>query len=136
MALATNNGGVAVIGCGVLGTSLCKQLLESPQFESSKGTWTECVSSFPSPSFLIVPLVTGVTKSMNRHGDIRSAVGESDRFSLATAEEIEGITFKDVVFCAPPSGFEDYPAAVDDAISNVWDQEGGGTFVFTSSGGM
>jgi len=28
---------VAVVGCGVLGTSLCKQLLESADFASAKG---------------------------------------------------------------------------------------------------
>jgi hypothetical protein len=27
----------AVVGCGVLGTSLCKQMLESPEFASWKG---------------------------------------------------------------------------------------------------
>jgi pyrroline-5-carboxylate reductase len=28
---------IAVIGCGVLGTSLCRQLLESPDFADRKG---------------------------------------------------------------------------------------------------
>jgi hypothetical protein len=27
----------AVVGCGVLGTSLCKQMIESPEFSSWKG---------------------------------------------------------------------------------------------------
>ena len=31
--------GVAVVGCGVLGTSLCKQLLESPHFSGNTGEW-------------------------------------------------------------------------------------------------
>jgi hypothetical protein len=30
-------GGVAVIGCGVLGTSLCKQLIEAPEFSEASG---------------------------------------------------------------------------------------------------
>jgi hypothetical protein len=64
-------------------------------------------------------------------------VGESDRFVLKTGEEVEGAKFQNVVFCAPPSGFDDYPAAVEDAITNLWaGPSEGGAFVFTSSGGM
>ena len=45
--------------------------------------------------------------------------------------------FKDVVFCAPPFGFDDYPQAVEDAITKLWEgPSGGGSFVFTSSGGV
>jgi hypothetical protein len=40
------------------------------------------------------------------------------------------------VFCAPPSGFDDYPEAVRDAVTNIWDKSSDGVFVFTSSGGM
>ena len=29
--------GIAVVGCGVLGTSLCKQLIENPKFGSRSG---------------------------------------------------------------------------------------------------
>ena len=32
-----NEDGIAVVGCGVLGTSLCKQLLSSPDFEGVQG---------------------------------------------------------------------------------------------------
>lgn len=35
---AATNKGIAVVGCGVLGTSLCKQLLESPDFDGRTGT--------------------------------------------------------------------------------------------------
>ena len=35
----SNRNDVAVIGCGVLGTSLCKQLLESPAFSSRTSTY-------------------------------------------------------------------------------------------------
>ena len=31
------NGEIAVIGCGVLGTSLCKQLIEAPEFSAASG---------------------------------------------------------------------------------------------------
>ena len=53
----------------------------------------------------------------------------------------EGRRYRDVVFCAPPSGFDDYPMAVDEVASSLWSGPsssssggGGGTFVFTSSG--
>lgn len=66
-----------------------------------------------------------------------SEVGESDRFSVKTAEECEGMKFQNVVFCAPPSGFDDYPAALEDSINNLWaGPSNGGVFIFTSSGGM
>lgn len=44
--------------------------------------------------------------------------------------------FSNVVFCAPPSAFDDYPAAVADVADNLWCGNKDGTFVFTSSGGM
>ncbi len=45
--------------------------------------------------------------------------------------------FQNVVFCAPPSGFEDYPGAVKEAMENLWaGPSSGGRFIFTSSGGM
>jgi hypothetical protein len=56
--------------------------------------------------------------------------GEDDgRFQLTTMEEAmrEGWRYRDVVFCAPPSGFDDYPRAVDEVASSLWS-------VFTSSG--
>jgi nucleoside-diphosphate-sugar epimerase len=112
----SNRNDVAVIGCGVLGTSLCKQLLESPDFASRT--------------------ITGITKTSNRHESILKQVGDNERFALKTADEIQGQTFRDVVFCAPPSGFDDYPEAVRDAVTNIWDKSSDGVFVFTSSGGI
>ena len=48
-----------------------------------------------------------------------------------------GHSFKDVVFCAPPSGFDDYPSAVKEAATQLWSgPDSGGSFVFTSSGGV
>lgn len=56
---------------------------------------------------------------------------------LKTADDCKGEKFKNVVFCAPPSGFDDYPSAVKDSITNLWEgPSGGGVFIFTSSGGM
>lgn len=81
--------------------------------------------------------MTGVTKSTNRHESILEVVGKSERFELVTEDEVAGRKFDNVVFCAPPSGFEDYPAALEDCVTNIWSgSEGGGSFVFTSSGGM
>jgi len=78
------------------------------------------------------------------NGDDDTANAEmEERFVLKTMDEIleqyNGHSFKDVVFCAPPSGFDDYPTAVKDAATQLWsgtNEEGGGSFVFTSSGGV
>ena len=93
-------------------------------------------------------VVTGITKSSKRHDDILKEVlgGDdrlSDRFELLTAEEYESKDnkkFNHCVFCAPPSGFENYAAAVKGAIDGLWmgqtEENSGGAFVFTSSGGI
>lgn len=81
--------------------------------------------------------MTGITKSKGRHESIISDVGSSERFQVKTAEECQGMKFDNVVFCAPPSGFDDYPGSVKDCITNMWaGPSSGGVFVFTSSGGM
>ncbi|KAL7552933.1 hypothetical protein ACHAWF_016187 [Thalassiosira exigua] len=123
---------VAVVGCGVLGSSLCRQILSSPHFASRT--------------------IVGVTKTEGRHEALRKAIlgednggggDDSDRFRLTTMDDLlasptgEGRTFRDVVFCAPPSGFDDYPSAVRDAATELWaGSDSGGSFVFTSSGGV
>lgn len=81
--------------------------------------------------------MTGITKTKNRHEDIQAEVGKSDRFVLKTEDECKGKKFQNVVFCAPPSGFEDYPGAVGECAEKLWTgSSDGGVFVFTSSGGM
>mmetsp|Transcript_40316 Transcript_40316/g.43743 ORF Transcript_40316/g.43743 Transcript_40316/m.43743 type:complete len:393 (+) Transcript_40316:118-1296(+) len=127
----------AIVGVGVLGTSLCKQLLRDPDFKNWK--------------------FTGITKGNKRHdGILEEVLGRdhdqhqySDRFELRTADDYNDDTYKSnsnkkfnhCVFCAPPSGFDDYPSAVRGAINNLWmgrrnnDNEEG-IFVFTSSGGI
>lgn len=81
--------------------------------------------------------MTGITKTKNRHEDILAEVGQSERFTMKTGEDVDGEKFQNVVFCAPPSGFEDYPAAVHDSIISLWaGPSEGGVFIFTSSGGM
>ena len=88
-------------------------------------------------SLVSVFQVTGITKTSNNHESILAAVGDSARFSVKTRDDCKGEKFANVVFCAPPSGSDDYPAAVEDAASNLWaGPSGGGVFVFTSSGGM
>lgn len=88
-------------------------------------------------------LVTGITKSTTRHEDILSEVlgttDESKRMKVDTFDSIraQNKKFKDIVFCAPPSGFEDYPKALEDCIMNLWEgPENGGSFIFTSSGAV
>ncbi|KAG7337860.1 NAD dependent epimerase/dehydratase family protein [Nitzschia inconspicua] len=104
----------AVVGVGVLGSSLCQQLLDND--------WK----------------VIGITKTTNRHDDIMKQVGgdHGGKFSLELADDNLDKKYPYCVFCAPPSGFDDYPAAVEDAMTKLWDQESGGVFVFTSSGGI
>jgi hypothetical protein len=50
MSLASSHQQCAVIGCGVLGKSLCQQLLASPDFEGWTGAFVKCknLMSFPS----------------------------------------------------------------------------------------
>ena len=129
--MTTGQNECAVIGVGVLGTSLCKQLLESPQFQDWK--------------------ITGITKTTNRHSEIMEEVvgssegkkqdNENGRFSLTTIDEAVSSPskkkYQHCVFCAPPSGFDDYPGAVQTAANELWGgPDNGGVFVFTSSGGI
>jgi hypothetical protein len=107
-----------------------------------KPYWMPCFSQHASQLELLYHVsssceVVGITKTSNNHESILEKVGSSSRFSVQTAAQCKGKKFQNVVFCAPPSGFDDYPGAVLDAITNLWAGEGGGgSFVFTSSGGM
>ena len=118
----TAKADIAVVGCGVLGTSLCKQLLSHPDFASRS--------------------ITAITKSTARHDDIRKQVpqsdNDSDRFVVKTLDDVleTSSSFQDVVFCAPPSGFDNYPSAVKEAAEKLWAADKSGSFVFTSSGGV
>jgi prephenate dehydrogenase len=105
----------AVVGVGVLGTSLCQQIL----------------SEFPQAH------VTGITRTTANHESIQNLVS-SDRLRLVTLDqELENEPkFENVVFCAPPSGSEDYPAAVQKVITKYWAGPDTGVFVFTSSGAV
>jgi nucleoside-diphosphate-sugar epimerase len=56
---------------------------------------------------------------------------------LKTYDELKGQTFRDVVFCAPPSGSTDYADSLKDASSQLWSGlDSGGKFVFTSAGSV
>mmetsp|Transcript_8999 Transcript_8999/g.13049 ORF Transcript_8999/g.13049 Transcript_8999/m.13049 type:complete len:357 (-) Transcript_8999:293-1363(-) len=121
--MSDNN--VAVFGCGVLGSSLCRQIVQSPP---------DGIES-----------ITAITKSTKRHESIRTDVlsngSERIPFSVTTAEEAlsDGTAkkYKHVVFCGPPSGFEDYASAVKQCMEKLWlGPSDGGMFVFTSSGGV
>jgi hypothetical protein len=114
----TETSTCAVVGVGVLGTSLCRQLIEAGD-----------------------QVVTGITKTTNRHEEIRAAVPNNGKFTLISSEnggsQLDGsVKYDNVVFCAPPSGFEDYANAVQDAVDQLWNRDGNGVFVFTSSGAV
>ena len=111
-------------------------------------------------------IVVGVTKTKARHESIRRSVLHADvdddvvekkggRFRLATLDEVLATTtadtttacgsrpgrqYKDVVFCAPPSGFDDYAYAsgIAEVATRLWSaatpRRHRGSFVFTSSG--
>lgn len=82
--------------------------------------------------------VTGITKSTQRHESLLQQMA-TERFQVGTLDSLHenNQRYHHVVFCAPPSGFEDYPKAVEEAITNIWaGPKEGGVFVFTSSGGM
>lgn len=121
----------AVVGVGVLGTSLCRQILED---------WKQADDDDDDMFNSVV--VTGITKTANNHDAIRAHLGSGggDRVRLVTASDLSSSTdvkFQNVVFCAPPSGFEDYPAAVKEALEKYWaGPDSGGVFVFTSSGAV
>jgi hypothetical protein len=88
-------------------------------------------------------VVTGITKSSNRHEEIRTAVPSNSQrvFTLISSESgvspVDGsMKYDNVVFCAPPSGFGDYAKAVQDAVDQLWNKDGNGVFLFTSSGAV
>lgn len=115
---------VAIVGCGVLGTSICKQLL----------------SSSPQTS------ITAITKTNNNHESIMNNIFDNDddsiskdNFKLSTYEDIckGGNKYSNVIFCAPPSGFDDYPSAIKSVMDDIWESSkstsNNGAFIFTSS---
>lgn len=74
--------------------------------------------------------------------ELRTAVDEdSDEDNINDDDNIknkDNKKFKHCVFCAPPSGFDDYPSAIRGAIDDLWmgHDDTGGSFTFTSSGGI
>jgi hypothetical protein len=107
-------GDTAVVGVGVLGRHLCRMILDDSTSTS----------------------VMGVTKTSTNHNAILQDIGHAHRFQLITSEESCSKRFDNVVFCAPPSGFADYPQAVQSAIDRLWAGSEKGVFVFTSSGAV
>lgn len=112
---STTTTSVAIIGMGVLGTSLAKQLLETTEYT-----------------------LLGITKSISRHNDLVNEIctnkSYKERLTLKTMDEAlnDNEQYANVVFCAPPSGFDDYASAVDSAAR----LRSSGSFIFTSSGGV
>jgi nucleoside-diphosphate-sugar epimerase len=105
----------AVIGVGVLGTLVCRDLLQSDH----------------------PPVITGITRTETHHAAIRAQVASpnEERFRLVTADTPIPEKFRHVLFCAPPSGFDDYPRALQEAMDRYW-LGPPGRWVFTSSGAV
>jgi nucleoside-diphosphate-sugar epimerase len=129
VAMKLSLGDVAVVGCGVLGTSVCRQLMQQQQS-------------------LHFTSLTGITKTTSHHEDIRrSVLGgfaeeiSHDKFSLSTIEDIRQNgrpKFQNVIYCAPPSGSADYAKDIEDCITTMWIQHStqNSKFIFTSSGAV
>jgi len=123
-------GDIAVVGCGVLGTSVCRQLMQ------------ERPALFTS--------ITGITRTTTHHENIRKEVLTADnlvhqeKFILATVDEIRQANkkYNNVIFCAPPSGSVDYTKDVEEAVTKFWIGPGNPSslcrnfFLFTSSGAV
>lgn len=75
-------------------------------------------------------LVVGQTRSTVRHEDLR-ALGISPR--VRNSQSSSNQKFSNVIFCAPPSGSDDYAAEVR-LSAEYWNGEG--AFLFTSSSGL
>lgn len=124
---------LVVVGCGVLGTSLCRQLVQNIQTRQQ---------------FLNIQSVVGVTGTTNNHASILESVQNTDQSSSSVAQQpsfcvktydeiiLEKRKYKNVVFCAPPSKFDNYAEALENVMDDLWDQNAGGVFAFTSSGGV
>lgn len=95
------------------------------------------LESLTSHCCVVPSSVVGITETKNRHIDIIAQVGDSDRFQVKTAEECKAEKFQNIVFCAPPSSFDDYPGAIAKCMAEQWSGlSEGGAFIFTSSGGI
>merc|ERR1711924_139230 len=118
--LSTSSNNIAVVGCGVLGTSFCKQILLLNEYKNYN--------------------IVGITKTNNNHKTIINNVvndNNKDRFDVLTIDECykQNIQFNNILFCAPPSGFDNYPNSIEEISNKLW-KNNGGCFIFTSSGGI
>lgn len=102
-AAATNEQELLIVGPGVLGSLVGVKWMEK----------------FPGAR------VVGQTNTNSRHEELVK-LGLEPRLKADASEE----QFPNVIFCAPPSGSDDYTAEIA-AAAKLWN--GKGTFVFTSS---
>ena len=132
MNTTTNNNGVrdlAVVGCGVLGTKLCSQYLMMDPNDVDKDEKNQ--------------RIVGITKTDSHHEEIlKNVMIHPDefvegRFEVRTLDDSlkNDLLFKNVVFCAPPSGSDDYASTVRTAMK-LWAKDEGGVFVLTTSGAV
>ena len=99
---------VLIVGPGVLGSRIASEWLER----------------YPSA------VVVGQTNTERAHETLRLAGVTARTKDFPSDDPSAGRSFAYVIFCAPPSGSEDYPGELRDALK-YWN--GRGTFVFTSS---
>ena len=125
---------VAVVGCGVLGTSFCQQYFK----EYTNSDNDDDTNNNDTGNAVIV----GVTKTSAHHEEILQNVNApKDQFLVHTLDDLLSQSssynrlFKNVVFCAPPSGSDDYASSVREAMK-LWNKEEDGVFVLTSSGAV
>lgn len=83
--------------------------------------------------------VCGQTKTETNHEKLKRLGIHPMCTSIGTApgtaaQEGHRKKFANVVYCAPPSGSDDYVADIQTALDTLWD--GTGNFVFTSSAGV
>lgn len=110
-------GELLIVGPGVLGSYLGKLWIDKGGSVTGR---TNTTNNHPRCDFH-----TAQTQALYR----LKALGIAPQ----TYEDCGEHKFPNVVFCAPPSGSEDYAGSVRDAVG-YWD--GSGTFVFTSSTGV
>lgn len=109
-----------IYGCGTLGTYISHQLLTGFDFSRT--------------------ILTAITKSHYHHDLIQHEIGDTSRFQLWTYQEfIDNICqnresrFPNVIFCAPPSEFQNYEEVVQMSMDQFWLGNQYGKFLFTSS---
>ena len=151
----------AIIGVGVLGTHLLQQVIHhNYRYYQSQHDDLPNANIGSNDSIIRRLVVTGLTKTTDRHDSILQQVLSSfgpddtdpeilrslvqlrtndddvknDNDDHDNNDQCSTTKYDNVVFCAPPSGFDSYPTALQQAIDQYWNKKG--VFVYTSSGAV